>query len=75
MIEKMREIICNYVEVSPEQIIEDSNLVDDLGLSSYDFICVLDDLENELGVTVDETEIVNINTVGEAIKYLESLKK
>ena len=55
MIEKMREIICNYVEVSPEQITEDSNLVDDLGLSSYDFICVLGDLENELGVTVDET--------------------
>ncbi len=75
MIEKMREIICNYVEVSPEQITEDSNLVYDLGLSSYDFICVLGDLENELGVTVDETEIVNINTVGEAIKYLESLKK
>lgn len=74
MFDKMKEIICNYVDIAPEEITEDSNLTDDLGLSSYDIMCVLGDLENEFGVTVNESEIVEIRTVGEAITYLEGLK-
>ena len=74
MLDKMKEIICNYVDIAPEEITEASNLTDDLGLSSYDIMCVLGDLENEFGVTVNETEIVDIRTVGEAITYLEGLK-
>ena len=74
MLETMRNIICNYVEVEPEAITEDSCLTDDLGLSSYDIMCVLGDLENELGGTVNEADIVDIRTVGEAIEYLASLK-
>lgn len=75
MFEKVREVICNYVEVEPENITENSHLVDDLGLSSYDLMCILGDLETEYGVTVDEAEIVNLHTVGEAIEYLRSLRK
>lgn len=74
MLEKMREIICNYVDVAPGDITEGSSLTDDLGLSSYDIMCVLGDLETEFGVTVNEAEIVDIRTVGEAIEYINSLK-
>lgn len=74
MLDKMREIICNYVDVAPGDITEDSSLTDDLGLSSYDIMCVLGDLETEFGVTVNEAEIVDIRTVGEAIEYINSLK-
>lgn len=74
MLEKMRTIICNYVDVDPETITEESGLTDDLGLSSYDIMCVLGELEEEFGVTVNEAEIVDIHTIGEAISYIESLK-
>lgn len=74
MLEKMRTIICNYVDVDPETITEESGLTDDLGLSSYDIMCVLGELEEEFGVTVNEAEIVDIHTIGEAINYIESLK-
>lgn len=74
MLEKMKEIICNYVEIEPETITADSRLIEDIGLNSYDFMCMLGDLEAELDVTVDETEVVNLRTVGEAIAYLETLK-
>ena len=74
MLEKMRTIICNYVDIAPENITEDSSLTDDLGLSSYDIMCVLGELEEEFGVTVDEAEIVDIHTIGEAMNYIESLK-
>lgn len=74
MLDKMKEIICNYVETAPEEIIEDSRFIEDIGLNSYDFMCMLGDLETEFGVTVDETEVVNLRTVGEAIAYLKKLK-
>lgn len=74
MLDKMRSIICNYVDISPEDITEDSNLTDDLGLSSYDIMCVLGELEEEFGVIVDEVEIVDIHTIGEAMTYIKSLQ-
>lgn len=75
MLEKIKELICNYVEVNPEDIKEDSRFIEDLGFNSYDFISMLGDLENELGVTIDEEEVMEVHTVGEAVKYLTKLKE
>lgn len=74
MFEKLKELIVNYVEVNPEDITLDSRFIDDLGFNSYDFMSLLGDLETELDVTVDENDVVNLHTVGEAITYLEKLK-
>lgn len=74
MLEKIKDMICNYVEVNREEITEDSRFIEDLGFNSYDFISMLGDLETEFGVTVDEADVINIHTVGEAVKYLEGLK-
>lgn len=75
MLEKMKEIIGNYVEVAPEEITENARFIEDLGLNSYDFMCMLGDLETEFDVTVDENEVVDLETVGQAIAYLEQLQK
>ncbi len=74
MLNELKELICNYVEVRAEDITEDSRFIEDLGFNSYDFMSMLGDIEDKFGVTVDETEILNIHTVGEAIKYFEELK-
>lgn len=75
MLEKIKALICNYVEVNPEDVAEDSRFIEDLGFNSYDFVSMLGDMETELGVTVDENEIMEIHTVGEAVKYLNKLKE
>ncbi|WP_432650287.1 acyl carrier protein [Huintestinicola sp.] len=75
MLEKMKELIVNYVDVNPDDITEDSRFVEDLGFNSYDFMSLLGELENEFDVTVDESDAIDIHTVGEAVKYLEELKK
>ncbi len=75
MFEKFKELICNYVEVEPENITLDSRFIEDLNFTSYDFMSFLGDLEAELDITVDEQEILNIRTVGEAIDYIEKLRK
>ena len=74
MFEIFVEIICNYVEVEAENIHPESRFMEDLGFSSFDFMSMLGELEEELDVEVDQQEAGNIRTVGEAVEYLEKLK-
>ena len=75
MLEKLRGIICNYVDVDPESITEASRFIEDLGMNSYDFMCLIGELEETMDIEVDEEEITKLSTVGEAIEYINSLKK
>ena len=73
MFEQIREIITRYVEVEKEQINPDSRFIEDLGFSSFDFVTMLGDLEDEFDIEVNEQEVVEIRTVGEAVSYVERL--
>ena len=73
MLDQLKELICNYVDVDPAQITEDARFIEDLGFNSYDFMSLLGELEQEFDITVDEQQVVDLHTVGEAVKYMESL--
>jgi Acyl carrier protein len=74
MFEKLAEIITNYVEVKKEDIKPESRFMEDLGFSSFDFMSMLGEVEDELEVEIDQEEAANIRTVQEAVDYLESLQ-
>ena len=74
MFEQLKELICNYVEVEESAITEDSRFIEDLGFNSYDFMSMLGEIEDLLDVQVDEQEVIKLHTVGDAVKYLESIK-
>ena len=63
MFEKLVNIICNYVEVEPENVHPESRFMEDLGFTSFDFMSMLGELEEELDVEIDEHEAANIRTV------------
>ena len=73
MFEKLVNIICNYVEVEPENIHPESRFMEDLGFTSFDFMSMLGEVEDECDVEVEQSEVMNIRTVGEAVDYLEKL--
>lgn len=73
MFDKLVEIICNYVEVDPEKIAPESRFMEDLGFTSFDFMSMLGEIEDEFDIEIDQQEAVNIRTVGEAAAYLEKL--
>lgn len=75
MLDKLKNIICNYVDADPENIKPESRFIEDLGFNSYDFMSLLGELEETLDVQVDDEEIVKLHTVGDAIKYFETLQK
>lgn len=74
MFEELKELICNYVEADPETITPDSKFVDDLGFNSFDFMSLLGEVEEKYNVHVNEEEIIELATVGDAIDYINKLK-
>lgn len=73
MFEKLVEVICNYVEVEPENVTPESRFMEDLGFTSFDFMSMLGDLEDEFDIEIDQQEAADIRTVGEAAEYMERL--
>lgn len=73
MFEKLAALIVNYVEVEPENIRPESRFMEDLGFTSFDFMSLLGELEDEFDVEIDQQEVADIRTVQEAVDYLEKL--
>lgn len=74
MLETFRNIICNYVDIDPEDITEDSKLRSDIGLNSFDMVNVAVDLESEYGVKIDSKEFSGLKTIGDLMRYIETIK-
>lgn len=74
MLEKMKSVICQYVEVEPEEITLESRFIEDLHFNSYDFMSFLGEIEELFDIMVDEESVLELHTVGEAIAYIESIK-
>lgn len=75
MFEKLRDMICEYVEIDKNTVTENSRFVEDLGFTSYDFMSMIGELEDTFDIEVEEREVAEIRTVGEAMRYIENLKE
>ena len=73
MFDQLTEIIVNYVEVKKEDIKPESRFIEDLGFTSFDFMSMLGEIEDEMDIEIDQEEVVNIRTVQEAVDYLSEL--
>lgn len=69
--EELIRVLENYTE---EEITEASRFKTDLGLSSFDTVCMIDEIEEAIGVRIDIKDFVNYKTVGEMAEYIASLK-
>ena len=70
--EKLKAIICDQLDLDPENVTEDSLIIEDLGADSLDIVDIVMTLEEEFGVEVPDDAIENIRTVGDVVKYIES---
>lgn len=75
MFEKLVDIIVNYVEVNREDIKPESRFMEDLGFTSFDFMSMLGEIEDELDVEIVQEEVTEIRTVQEAVDYLERISE
>ena len=58
-----------------EEITEESELIDDLGISSMDVLFLISSLEEEFKIKVSEKEIRKMSTIGDVTEVIERLVK
>ena len=71
MLEKIREIICEFVDIKPEEITLETNIRKDLGLNSLELVNLAVDIEEEFDVEIPDKEAMGLETVADAIKIIE----
>ncbi len=70
--DRVKEIIAEQLMVELDEVTEDATFSDDLGADSLDIVELVMELEDEFGIEIPEEDLEKINTVGEAIAYIES---
>lgn len=68
--ETLKEIICEYVEVDPDDVKEDASLRYDLGATSFDLMNVAGAIEDEFKISVSDNSLKKIKTVGDIAELL-----
>lgn len=71
---KVKEIIVDKLGVDAAEVNEGANFTQDLGADSLDTVELIMDFEKEFGISIPDDEAKNIQTVGDAISYVESHK-
>ncbi|HPR40651.1 MAG TPA: acyl carrier protein [Oscillospiraceae bacterium] len=70
--EKVKEILCDQLDVEEDQVTMDSNIVEDFGADSLDIVDLIMSLEEEFDKEIPDEEIENIKTVGDIVRFIET---
>lgn len=71
MFEKIREIICDQLELEEDQVTMESILLEDLGADSIDLADLVMTFEDEFNMEISDEALENIKTVSDIVKYIE----
>ena len=73
--DKVREILCDQLDLDESAVNEESNIVEDLGADSLDSVDIILALEDEFDIQIPDEETENIKTVGDLCNYVEKLRQ
>lgn len=66
----LKQVISEYVGVSPESICDDTSLVGDIGLDSFSLISLLCVLEDTFEINIPDYELSKFQTFQDLSNYL-----
>ena len=70
--EKVIDIVCEQMGASREKITDDTSFINDLGADSLDTVELVMEFEDEFDLNIPDEDAEKIQTVGDAIAYIES---
>ena len=73
--EKLRDILAEQLEIDPETITMDTDIVDDLQADSLDFVEMITSVEDEFNIVVTDEKVGDFKTVRQVVEFLETLVK
>ena len=68
---KVKEIIVNELGVEAEKVTPEASFVEDLGADSLDTVELVMAFEEEFGMEIPDEEAEQLQTVGDAIRYIQ----
>ena len=71
MLDKLTDIIREYMDDNSIEVTENTILIADLGLGSFDLVQLASIVEDELDVEIPDRMIKNFKTVGDVIAFLD----
>jgi len=69
--EKVKKMIVDQLGVSESEVVPEAKFIDDLGSDSLDIVELIMALEDEYGIEIPDEDAEKIETVGDAIRYIE----
>lgn len=70
ILEKVKAILVEELDVEEENIKLESKIKDDLGADSLDLFELISKIEDELDITIDEDDYGKLVTVGDIVNYI-----
>jgi acyl carrier protein len=70
--EQFRECAVEVLQVPAEKVTKDAKFAEDLDADSLDLVELVMALEEKFDITVEETELEDVTTVGQAFDLIES---
>ena len=73
--EKVKAIVVDKLGVDEAEVTNEADFNNDLGADSLDVVELVMEFEKEFDIQIPDDQAEGISTVGEAISYIENLKK
>ena len=70
--ETVAGMIAKQLKMDVKDVTPDKRLVEDLKADSANVMVLIMDLEDAFNMTVDDTAITSLRTVGDVVKYIEA---
>ena len=70
--EKVRQIICDQLDLEEDVVTMEANILEDLGADSLDLVDLVMSLEEEFDTEIPDEQVENIKTVSDIVKYIEA---
>ncbi|MDR1551832.1 MAG: acyl carrier protein [Holosporaceae bacterium] len=68
---RIREIIAAKLGVDASKVVDSARFIDDLGADSLDTVELVMGLEEEFGIEISNTEGQDIQSVGDAVAFVQ----
>ncbi len=69
--ERVKKIVVEHLGVEADKVSAEASFIDDLGADSLDTVELVMAFEEEFGIEIPDDAAENIQTVGDAIKFID----